>query len=154
MQTVNGIDALRAAIGQDLGTSEWYPLEQARVDAFADATEDHQWIHVDRERAQDGPFGTTVAHGYLLLALVPHLCWQVFETTGIAMEINYGLDRVRFPAPARIPCDIRARVRLESVEPSGAAFLLKLQVVVEGRDEGKPLCVAETLGYLVPEEPN
>jgi len=150
MRRFDGIAELRSAVGSHLGYSDWYVVDQDRVDAFAEATGDHQWIHVDVERAKGGPFGATVAHGYLVLSLLPVLCWQVFRIDGLSMEINYGLDKVRFPAPALIPSRLRAGVELVSLEPSGAAHMTTMRVTVEAEGSAKPLCVAESLGYLVP----
>lgn len=150
MKTFDGLAELRAAAGTHLGRSEWFELDQERVNVFADATDDHQWIHVDAERAATGPFGATVAHGYLILSLLPGLCRQVFSTNGLAMEVNYGLNKVRFPAPAVLPCRIRADVELLSVHPSVAADLATMKVTITTDNGGKPLCVAECVGYLVP----
>jgi acyl dehydratase len=150
MKTFHDLEELRDAVGSHLGRSDWYELDQERVNAFADATDDHQWIHNDVDRARKGAFGATVAHGYLVLSLIPVLCWQVFKIGGLAMEVNYGLNKVRFPAPALIPNRIRASVDLLSVEPTGPSHLATMRVTIEAEGQGKPLCVAETIGYLVP----
>jgi len=150
MRTFHGIDELRAAVGTRLGHSDWCDIRQERIAAFADATDDHQWIHVDVERARRGPFGATVAHGYLVLSLLPVLCRQAFIISGLAMEINYGLNKVRFPAPATVPCRIRASVDLVSLEATGLAYVATIKVTVEAEGGDRPVCVAECLGYLVP----
>lgn len=150
MKTFNGLNELRAAVGTHLGHSGWYQLDQDRVNAFAQAADDHQWIHVDAERAKAGPFGATIAHGYLILSLLPGLCRQAFSMNGLAMEVNYGLNKVRFPAPAIVPCRIRADVDLVSVQPSGAADLATMKVTITTDNGDKPLCVAECIGYMVP----
>jgi acyl dehydratase len=150
MRTFDGIDGLRGAVGTHLGYSSWLEIDQARVDAFADATDDHQWIHVDVGRATSGPFGTTIAHGFLTLALVAPLVWEVFRTEGLSMEINYGLNKVRFPAPALVPCRVRAGVELLSLESAGPGFMVKTLVTIESDGAAKPVCFAESLGYLVP----
>ncbi|SDK27344.1 Acyl dehydratase [Nocardioides sp. YR527] len=144
------LSQLCLAAGTRLGVSDWLSVEQARIDCFADATGDHQWIHVDAEQAASGPFGTTIAHGYLTLSLVPALVWQVYRTEGLSMEINYGLDRVRFPAPVGVGSRIRAVVDLLSVDPSGEGFQVRTRITVEIEGGDKPACVAETLAYVVP----
>src|SRR5512146_1638009 len=110
-------DSLRAAAGEHLGHSEWQEIDQARVNAFADATGDHQWIHVDPERAKSGPFGTTIAHGFLTLSLVPKMVEAALEIRNQRMSINYGLNRVRFPAPVPAGSRLRARIKLLECEP-------------------------------------
>lgn len=145
MKTLNGIEGVRAAQGQEWGTSDWLEISQDRVNQFAAATDDHQWIHVDVERAKQGPFGTTIAHGFLTLSLVVPLSAQVSRVEGIRMGINYGLNKVRFPNPVRIPARIRAHVKNLSVEDveGGVQVLNQVTVEVEGAD--KPACVAETI---------
>ncbi len=102
MRIFESLSELAAAVGEPLGTSDWVQIEQARIDQFAEATGDHQWIHTDPERAADGPFGATIAHGYLTLSLIPMLTWQIYEVRGISGALNYGLDKVRFPSPVRV----------------------------------------------------
>jgi acyl dehydratase len=150
VKTFHGIEELREAVGTHLGHSAWFELDQDRVNAFADATGDHQWIHVDVERAAEGPFGSTIAHGFLTLSLIPSLTWEIFEIKGLTMEVNYGLNSLRFPTPALIPGRVRAGVELLSVEPSGQAHMATMKIVVEAEGADKPLCVAESLAYLVP----
>src|SRR5438034_3984836 len=114
--TIDGIEGLKAAVGDHLGYSDWHEITQDRINAFAEATGDHQWIHVDPERAKDGPFGTTIAHGYLTLSLIPTLGGGGVPISGTKMGINYGLDRVRFPAPVPAGSRVRARRKLLEVK--------------------------------------
>jgi len=150
MRMFTTFDELAAAVGEDLGTSDWLEITQERVDAFADATGDHQWIHVDVERAKDGPFGGTIAHGYLTLSLVPFLGSQVFGLETPGAKLNYGVNKVRFPGPLRVGKRIRSHVSVAAVDdiPSGKQMLLKHVVEIEG--EEKPACVAETVVLLLP----
>ena len=145
MKTITGLDELKAAEGELLGTSEWHEVTQEAIDAFADVTGDHQWIHVDRERAKETPFGGTIAHGYYTLSLAPMLTGQVMALDGFAMVINYGANRVRFPAPLPVGSRVRATVKLADLEDSagGAQMTLELTFEVEGAE--KPACVAQTL---------
>ncbi|GAA3423635.1 MaoC family dehydratase [Streptosporangium nondiastaticum] len=143
---------LKAARGEHLGHTEWRPVTQERVDGFADATDDHQWIHVDPERAKDGPFGTTIAHGYLSLSLLPSFMAELVRVDGLAMGINYGLDKVRFPAPVPVGARIRAGAELLDVKGTPAGYLAKVRVTVEVEGGKRPACVAETLSLYVPAE--
>lgn len=145
MKTLNGIEGVREAQGQEWGTSDWFEISQERVNQFADATDDHQWIHVDVERAKQGPFGTTIAHGFLTLSLVVPLAGQVSRVEGIRMGINYGLNKVRFPNPVRVPARIRAHVKNLSVEDVEGGVQVTNQVTVEVESAEKPACVAETI---------
>jgi acyl dehydratase len=131
--------------GADLGHSPWHVIDQGMIDAFADATGDHQWIHVDAERAASGPFGATVAHGYLTLALVPQLVREVYAVEGARMAVNYGLNRVRFPAPVRSGSSIRASVVIGEATQVGEAVQVTATVTIEIQGEAKPACVAETV---------
>jgi acyl dehydratase len=141
--------ALLDAVGTDLGVTDWLTIEQGRVDRFAEATGDHQWIHTDPERAKGGPFGGTIAHGYLTLSLVNHFLPQLIEVHGIAMGINYGTDRVRFPAPVPVGSRVRAAAVLAGADevPGGVQARVTVTVEVEGQD--KPACVVETLSRFV-----
>jgi acyl dehydratase len=141
-------DELVAAVGRHLGHGDWVTIDQARIDTFADATDDHQWIHVDPERAAAGPFGSTVAHGYLTLSLVPFLVSGVVEYAGWPVKINYGTDRVRFPSPVPVGSRVRAGVELVSVRPSGPGIQVALQVSVEIEGSDKPALVAQTITLL------
>ena len=125
-------------------------MTQERVDLFADATGDHQWIHVDPERAAAGPFGATIAHGYLSLSLLPALCAEVYAVDGLSMGVNYGSDKVRFPAPVLVGSRVRAGVQLVALDPVPMGRLARTQVTVEIESGEKPACVAEILSLLVP----
>ena len=151
MRVFHSIDQLRVAAGEHLGYSSWRTVTQHEVDLFADATGDRQWIHADPERAKTGPFGSTVAHGYLTLSLVPQLVWEVYTVEGVAMSLNYGSNRVRYPAALPVGSRIRADVELLSVEPGAGGFAETLRVTVEREGGGKPVCVAETVSVLYPE---
>jgi len=149
MRVFTTFDELAEAAGEDLGTSEWVEVTQDRVDQFADATGDHQWIHVDVERAAAGPFGGTIAHGYLTLSLVPWLGSQVFGLETPGAKLNYGVNKVRFPNPVRVGKRIRSHVTMGEVTeiPAGRQLTLKHTVEIEG--EEKPACVAETVVLLL-----
>jgi acyl dehydratase len=141
-------DELGDAIGQPLGSSEWLSIEQARVNEFAEATGDHQWIHVDPERARLGPFGTPIAHGFLTLSLIPVLVSQIYRVQA-RMAINYGLNRVRFAAPVLVGSRIRATSQLKEVTEIDGGVQLVTATVIEIDGHAKPACVAETVSrYL------
>jgi len=150
MRVFDGIVDFEAAVGEELGTSDWHPVTQTLVDSFAAVTGDDQWIHVDTERAARGPYGATVAHGYLTLATLPILLWQIYRIDGVAQVINYGSNRIRFPAPVRVGSSIRARARLGAVEAHTAGWLATLLTTVDTDSNSKPACVAETLALVVP----
>jgi acyl dehydratase len=147
------LDTVYDFVGQELGVSGWTTVDQPMIDAFAEVTGDRQWIHVDRERAaRESPHGTTIAHGYLTLALLPALRAEVGVTpAGMGQAINYGLDRVRFLAPVRAGARVRARVTLQSAESKGKGVLLRTLNTVEIEGEEKPAVLAETLTLLLPE---
>jgi acyl dehydratase len=149
MRVFQGIAEIEAAVGEHLGYSEWLEVTQERVNTFADATGDHQWIHVDPERAASGPYGTTIAHGYLTLSLLPVLGSEIFTVEGLKMRINYGSNKVRFPAPVPVGSKIRAGVTVTSVDRTakGANLVVSYTVEVEGGD--KPALIAETVAVLV-----
>ncbi|MBC7939606.1 MAG: MaoC family dehydratase [Chitinophagaceae bacterium] len=136
---------LQTRVGAELGTSDWLTVDQARIDLFAQATGDHQWIHTDPERAAAGPFGATVAHGFLTLSLVPLLLDTGFTVGDVRMGINYGLNRVRFAAPVRVGSRLRGRFKLLSYEPLEGGAQLVVQATVEMEGSTKPACVAETV---------
>ncbi|MGB2711669.1 MAG: MaoC family dehydratase [Conexibacter sp.] len=148
MLTLNGIDDIKARIGQELGVSDWHEVTQEAIDAFADVTGDHQWIHVDVERAKDTPFGGTIAHGYYTLSLAPMFSYALFSVEGFAFGINYGVNKVRFPAPLPVGSKVRMRAAIASVEdvPGGIQMATTLTFEREGGE--KPVCVAETLARL------
>ncbi len=146
---INGIAGLEELVGQHLGYSDWMEITQDRIDQFADATGDHQWIHVDPERAKDGPFGTTIAHGYLTLSLGPKLAPDVFRMTGLSMGVNYGCGKVRFPSPVPVGSKLRLGVEVKEVDvlaegQAQATYLYTFEV--EGAS--KPSCVAEVIVRL------
>ncbi|MGV9850244.1 MaoC family dehydratase [Streptomyces sp. NPDC003442] len=144
--TVNGLDELKKLADSDLGTSEWIEVTQDRVDTFADATDDHQWIHTDPERAAQGPFGAPIAHGYLTLSLFIPLFTQLLDVRGVTTKVNYGLDKVRFPAPVKAGSRIRLAARLTSVEdvPGGVQITVDGTIEVEGGGT-KPAAVVRSL---------
>jgi acyl dehydratase len=135
----------KAATGGSYGPTGWLTIEQSRINSFADATGDHQWIHVDPERAKAGPFGGTIAHGYLMLSIVNYFLPQLIEAQGATMGINYGCDRVRFPSPVRSGSRVRARAEIVGTEDVPGGVQVKIRVAVEIEGGEKPACVADTL---------
>jgi acyl dehydratase len=150
MTVFNSIEELRKAVGTDVGTSQWLRIGQDRVNGFAEVTEDHQWIHVDPERAAGGPFGTTIAHGYLTLSLIVPLMAEAVRVEGIRMGVNYGLNKVRFPSPVPVGSKVRAHGHLLSVEDVKDGVQVTYRVTVEREGSEKPACVAETVSRLYP----
>lgn len=150
MQTFDGLDEFERAVGTHLGHSRWRTVTQEQVDLFADTTDDHQWIHVDPERAARGPFGSTVAHGFLTLALLPSMVREIYRVEGMAMVVNYGSDRVRFPHPTPVGARIRAGAELTRLDrgPQGALAMVTTTVEIEG--VAKPACVSNSLFLLRP----
>ncbi len=148
MRTITGLQGYRELVGQPLGESDWVTVSQEQVNQFAEATGDHQWIHVDIDRARQGPFGGTIAHGFLTLSLIPALSGGLVEVEGVRMGINYGLNRVRFPSPVPVGSRLRASVRNLSVEDvkGGIQIVNEVTITVEGQE--KPACVAETVTRL------
>ena len=136
---------LQARIGHEIGTSAWLLVDQGRIDRFAEATGDHQWIHVDPARAAAGPYGATVAHGFLTLSLLPQLFETAFAVGDVRMGINYGLNRVRFPHPVRVGSRLRGRFRLLGYEPLDGGAQLTVEATIEIEGAPKPACVAETV---------
>jgi len=145
MRTITGLDELEQAKGEELGVSDWHTITQSDIDAFADVTGDHQWIHVDPERAKDTPFGGTIAHGYFTLALGPRFSYDMFSLTGVAFGINYGLGKVRFPAPVPSGSRLRGHFKLLKYEPLDGGAQLTVEVTMEREGADKPVCVAESL---------
>ncbi|GHB75452.1 MaoC family dehydratase [Streptomyces viridiviolaceus] len=146
LRTATGLDEIKALAGADLGRTDWQEITQERVDTFADATGDHQWIHTDPERAATGPFGGTIAHGYLTVSLIIPLFNQLLAIEGTSMSINYGLDKVRFPHPVRVGAKIRLHGTVDSVEDvrgNGVEMRIAFTVEIEGAD--KPACVAQAI---------
>ncbi|WP_215450798.1 MULTISPECIES: MaoC family dehydratase [unclassified Streptomyces] len=138
-------EELKAAVGESLGYSDWLEVDQKRIDLFAEATGDHQWIHVDPEKAAAGPFGTTIAHGYLTLSLLPLLVPQVLKVDNVKMGVNYGTNKVRFPAPVPVGSRLRATATLQDVTEVGGGVQVTAAVVVEREGGEKPVCVAESV---------
>lgn len=136
---------LAALVGQPIGTSDWVTVDQARIDAFAGATGDHQWIHIDPERAKAGPFGTTIAHGFLTLSLLPMLFDSGFAIADVKMGVNYGLNRVRFITPVPAGSRLRAHFRLLAHEPLQGGAQMTVEATIELEGAAKPACVAETV---------
>jgi acyl dehydratase len=148
MKTFTSADDLRAAVGQHLGYSDWHTVDQERIDRFADATGDHQWIHVNPEMAKQGPFGTTIAHGYLTLSLIPWLMGEVVAYEGVKMGVNYGCNKVRFPAPVKVDSKVRAGAELVEAEDVAGGLQIVNRVTIEVEGAEKPSCVAETVSRL------
>ncbi|MGW4499993.1 MaoC family dehydratase [Micromonospora sp. NPDC004336] len=148
MRTFASVDDLAAAVGETLGPGQWQRVDQGRVDLFADATDDHQWIHLDAVRAAAGPYGGTIAHGFLTLSLVPALVGRLYRVRGVRMGVNYGLNRVRFPAPVPVGSAVRATATIAGVTPVDGGVQLVTGVTVECDAGTKPVCVAETVSRL------
>lgn len=146
MRTFGSIDELAACQGEVIGSSDWVTITQEAVNLFADATGDHQWIHVDPERAASGPFGTTIAHGYMTLAMLPQLMQQIYRLEGVKLAINYGLNKVRFPAPVPVGAKVRAQTSVvEVADAGGGAHQVTLSTTVAIDGSAKPACVAESV---------
>ena len=145
MKRFERLAELQGLVGQELGCSEWVPVEQSRIDSFAQATGDHQWIHTDPARAAAGPYGATVAHGFLTLSLLPVMFETAFEVGDVVMGINYGLNRVRFPAPLPAGSRVRGRFVLHAWETLPGGAQLTVQVTMEREGSAKPVCVAESI---------
>ncbi|MFD6417677.1 MaoC family dehydratase [Streptomyces sp. NPDC060194] len=139
------VEELRAAVGEELGHSDWVEIDQKRIDLFAEATGDHQWIHVDPEKAAQGPFGTTIAHGYLTLSLLPFLTPQIVIVDNIRMAVNYGTNKVRFPSPVPVGSRLRASARFADVTEAGGGVQVATVVTIEREGGDKPVCVAEAV---------
>jgi len=149
MRTFASLGEFVAAKGESLGFSDWHKITQEQVNAFADATGDHQWIHVDTDRAASGPFGGTIAHGYLTVSLLPILSMEIFRIENLAMGINYGLDRVRFPSPVLTGSSIRAEATLTDVKQTHLGSLASIRMRIEIEGQEKAACVADTLSLFV-----
>ncbi|MEU9127181.1 MaoC family dehydratase [Kitasatospora sp. NPDC048540] len=145
LTTFASLADLAAAVGTELGTSEWHTLDQQRVDLFAEATGDHQWIHVDPARAKESPFGGTIAHGYLTLSLIPVLAKECYQVDGVRMALNYGSEKVRFPAPVPVGTAVRATALLVSAEEVAGGVQVVVRFTITSADSAKPHCVADTI---------
>lgn len=148
MRTFHGVAQIEAAVGDHLGTSGWHHIDQARIDAFAAVSGDHQWIHVDPARAAATEFGCTIAHGYLTLALTTAFANEVYRIEGVARLMNYGLNRVRFTAPVPVDSDVRGSIELRAVQRTGSAVRVMLDVAVERRGSARPVCVGEMVLFV------
>jgi acyl dehydratase len=145
MRIFNGTAELVAAAGEELGTSDWLVVDQERINTFADATGDHQWIHVDIDKAAKGPFGGTIAHGLLTLSLLPVFLQQIYRVDGVQMAVNYGLDKVRLPSPVPVGAKLRATTRVADVVELEGAVQAKLATTIEIEGAAKPACVVESI---------
>ena len=148
MLTLTGLDEVKSHVGKELGVSDWLEVTQETINRFAEVTGDDQWIHLDVERAKQSPFGGTIAHGYYVLSLAPRFSYDMFTFEGFGYGLNYGLNRVRFPAPMPVGGKVRMRARLMAVDeiPGGAQITIELTFELEGSE--KPVCVAESLGRV------
>ena len=149
MKTFTGLDEFEQAVGTHLGYSDWHTITQEQINLFAEATGDHQWIHVDTEKASTGPYGTTVAHGHLTLSLVPKLGWQIYTIEGVRMVVNYGSNKVRFPSPVPVGSKVRAGAELLELSRGSQGAQATVRVTIEREGGDKPACVTETLSLLV-----
>lgn len=148
--TVNGLTELKNLVGRDLGHSDWIEIDQPRIDTFADATNDHQWIHTDPQRAADGPFGGTIAHGFLTLSLLIPLWDDILDLQGVTTKVNYGLNKVRFIAPVPAGAKVRAAATLHSVEDVKGGVQAVIDFTVERAGSDKPCCVAQAVHRYYP----
>ncbi|MER5351491.1 MULTISPECIES: MaoC family dehydratase [unclassified Kitasatospora] len=145
MTTFASLAELTAAVGTELGTSRWHTVEQARIDLFAEATGDHQWIHVDPQRAKESQFGSTIAHGYLTMSMIPVLAKECYGVEGVRMALNYGSEKVRFPAPLPVGTAIRAKAELVSATEVPGGVQAVVRFTITSAESAKPHCVAETI---------
>jgi acyl dehydratase len=148
MLTLTGLEEIRSHVGKELGVSDWHLVTQERIDQFAEVTGDDQWIHVDPERARESPFGGTIAHGYYTLSLAPRFSYDMFKFEGFAFGVNYGLNRVRFPAPLPVGERVRMRAKLIALEEISAGAQLVTELTFEREGAEKPVCVAESLSRV------
>ena len=149
MRTINGIDEFESLIGQELGSSEWLTMDQDAINAFADVTGDHQWIHVDEARAAEGPYGATIVHGFFTLSLIPKFSTEVFTIEGVSIRVNYGLNKVRFLQPVVVDSRLRGTISVKDVirGDKGTQVILEHTIEIDGQD--RPACVAEVVTLLV-----
>ena len=145
MRSFDKLTDLEPLVGQNVADSDWIAIDQRRIDQFAEATGDHQWIHVDPVRAAAGPFGTTIAHGYLTLSLIPEIAQSAMAIDDVTMSVNYGLNRVRFMAPVPSGSRLRGHLKLKSYEPIDGGAQLVVEITIEREGADKPACVAETV---------
>ena len=153
MLSLNSIDELKNYIGKTTGISPWIDVTQKRINEFAQATEDFQWIHIDEDKAKEGPFGSTIAHGFLTLSLAPWMGYNTYKVKNIAHSINYGLDRVRFLSPVKAGSKVRGSYKLLEVQEfKGNGYRVKNELTIEIQNKERPACVAETIGVLYPQD--
>ena len=153
MLSLNSIDELKNYIGKTTGTSPWIDVTQKRINEFAKATEDFQWIHIDEDKAKEGPFGSTIAHGFLTLSLAPWMGYNTYQVKNIAHSVNYGLDRVRFLSPVKADSKVRGSYKLLEVQEfKGNGYRVKNELTIEIQNKERPACVAETIGVLYPQD--
>jgi acyl dehydratase len=146
MRTIPRLGDLKSMVGEELAVSNWFMVDQPRINQFADATGDHQWIHVDPDRAASGPFGATIAHGFLTLSMLPLFIQDALRFDDVRMSVNYGLNRVRFTAPVPVGSELRARFRLVGIEDvAGQGMQVTMEATIERKGSDKPVCVAETI---------
>ena len=151
MLTLNSVDELISYIGKETGTSPWVKITQEKINEFAKSTQDFQWIHVDEEKAKNGPFGSTIAHGFLTLSLAPWMSYNTYEVKNLAHSLNYGVDKVRFISPVKADSNLRGTFKLLEVNPTkGGGYKIKNQLTIEIEGQDKPACIAETLGVIYP----
>jgi len=153
MLSLNSIDELKNYIGKTTGISPWIDVTQKRINEFAEVTEDFNWIHIDEDKAKEGPFGSTIAHGFLTLSLAPWMGYNTYKVKNIAHSINYGLDRVRFLSPVKAGSKVRGSYKLlEIQEFKGNGYRVKNELTIEIQNKERPACVAETIGVLYPQD--
>ncbi len=146
MRIIPRLGDLRSMVGEELAVSNWFMVEQPRINQFADATGDHQWIHIDPDRAASGPFGSTIAHGFLTLSMLPLFIQDALRFEDVRMSVNYGLNRVRFTSPVPVGSELRARFRLVAIEDvAGGGMQVTMEATIERKGFDKPVCVAETI---------
>ena len=151
MLTLNTVDELISYIGKETGKSPWVKVTQEKINEFAKSTQDFQWIHVDEEKAKNGPFGSTIAHGFLTLSLAPWMSYNTYEVKNLAHSLNYGVDKVRFISPVKADSNLRGTFKLLEVNPTkGGGYKIKNQLTIEIEGQDKPACIAETLGVIYP----
>ncbi|GAA1547902.1 MULTISPECIES: MaoC family dehydratase [Brevibacterium] len=149
MRTLNGIDEITSLVGTELGSSEWMTIDQDAINTFADVTDDHQWIHIDEQRAADGPYGSTIVHGFFTLSLIPKFSSEIFTIEGVSIRVNYGLNKVRFAQPVPVGSRLRGTVSVNEVIPGDKGTQVILKHVIEIEGEERPACIAEVVTLLV-----
>ncbi|MCF2586568.1 MaoC family dehydratase [Brevibacterium sp. UCMA 11752] len=149
MRTLNGIAEITSLVGTELGSSEWTTIDQAAINTFADVTDDHQWIHIDEQRAAEGPYGSTIVHGFFTLSLIPKFSSEIFTIEGVSIRVNYGLNKVRFAQPVPVGSRLRGTVSVNEVIPGDKGTQVILKHVIEIEGEERPACIAEVVTLLV-----